>query len=189
MRVIAGTLRGRKLSTVKSLAVRPTTDRAKQVIFDVLTTRIDLEDTQVLDLFAGSGSLGIEAISRGAAAVHFVERSSEALQMLEKNVRTLGIERQCTFLREDMYRFLRTTRQTFDVVFADPPYELANIETLAETIAASGVLAPGGWLVMEHRSSSHVEPDRTLFTTIRKVLGQTIALIMQYTPGRSEAEE
>lgn len=189
MRVIAGTFRGRKLSTVKSLAVRPTTDRAKQVIFDVLATRIDLDGASILDIFAGSGSLGIEAVSRGATSVVFVERSAEALTMLEHNVRSLGIDGMCERIRGDIYAYLEQAGREFDVVFADPPYELPEIERLPDVIGRSGVLRKGGWLVMEHRSSSSVEPDPAMFRTIRKELGQTIALIIQFAPGNQDDSE
>ena len=189
MRVIAGSLRGRRLTTVKGLAVRPTTDRAKQVIFDVLSTRFDFDGADVLDVFAGSGSLGIEAISRGAASVQFVERSADALQALEVNTRTLGIGKLCTLTREDVSRFIAGSRRAYDLVFADPPYDLVGIETLADVIGRSGVVKTGGWVVMEHRSSSRVEPDPGLFRTIRKELGQTIALIMHYDPSPPGGEE
>ena len=188
MRIIAGEYRGRKLSTVRSLAVRPTTDRAKQVIFDVLATRVDLDGAHVLDVFAGSGSLGIEAISRGAASVTFVERSGEALDVLEQNLRSIGIDKQCERIRGDVYMYIGSSGMQFDVVFADPPYDLPEIERLPDTIGRSGVLREKGWLIMEHRSSSHVEPDPAMFRIIRKELGQTIALILQYSPDPRDAE-
>ena len=186
MRVIAGEFRGRRLSTVKSLAVRPTTDRAKQVIFDVLSTRVDFDGAQVLDVFAGSGSLGIEAISRGASSVVFVERSSEAMEMLGKNLEALGIRERCEQVRGDIYRYIGNAGRPFDIVFADPPYDLPDIEQLPEILGRSGVIRNGGWLIMEHRSSSRVEPDPALFRTIRKELGQTIALILQFSPDTLE---
>jgi 16S rRNA (guanine(966)-N(2))-methyltransferase RsmD len=184
MRVIAGTLRGRTLRTVRDLSVRPTTDRAKQVIFDVLATRCDMDGARVLDIFAGSGSLGIESISRGAASVVFVERSNDAADCLEQNVRSLGIERSCEVVRGDIYRYLRSRPPAFDLVFADPPYDLEGIADLPSVIDASGALKPGGWLVMEHRSTTHVEPDPSKFAVVRKELGQTIALVMQVTTNR-----
>ncbi len=189
MRVIAGELRGRKLTTVKDLSVRPTTDRAKQVIFDVLATRVELDGAGVLDLFAGSGSLGIEAISRGASSVVFVERSAEALSVLRQNLEALGIESDCEIIRDDVLRYVVRAGRQFDVVFADPPYDLDGIERLPDTLALSGVVREGGWLVMEHRSSSHVAPDPALFSTVRKELGQTIALILRYGTGRAGEKE
>ncbi len=182
MRVIAGTYRGRKLSTVKSLAVRPTADRAKQVIFDVLSTRVDLDGVSILDIFAGSGSLGIEALSRGAGSVVFVERSGDALTVLEQNIRSLKAEGACERVRGDVYAYLRQARREFDVVFADPPYDLPGIEQLPDAIGRSGVIRRGGWLVMEHRSTSLVQPDPAMFAVVRKELGQTIALILHYAP-------
>ena len=96
MRIIAGTYRGRRLTTARDLSIRPTADRAKQTIFDMLSTRIDLERVDVLDLFAGSGSLGLEAISRGARSVVFVEQSRRSIAVLEANTRSLGCEAQCS---------------------------------------------------------------------------------------------
>lgn len=183
MRVIAGTLRGRTLRTVRDLSVRPTTDRAKQVIFDVLATRVSLDGANVLDLFAGSGSLGIESISRGAASVVFIERSTPAAVCLEENLQKLGIDKKCEILRGDIYRYLRSHPPAFDLVFADPPYDLEGITELPALIARSGAIKPGGWLVMEHRSNTHVTPDPAVFSTIIKTLGQTVALIMQRLEG------
>lgn len=179
MRVIAGTFGGRTLRSVKDLSVRPTTDRAKQVIFDVLATRVDLTDARVLDLFAGSGSLGLEAISRGAARVTFVEQSVPSIDALQGNVRALQVSDRIEVVRADVFRYLKGNPFSFDVVFADPPYKLDSITTLPDVIGRSGAIKPGGWMVMEHSSFTPMEPDASMFDVIRKELGQTIVLILQ----------
>ena len=179
MRVIAGTLGGRILKTVKDLSIRPTTDRAKQVIFDVLATRVDLTDARVLDLFAGSGSLGLEALSRGAAHVTFVEQAGTSIDALQANVRALQVSDRIEVVRADVFRYLKGNPFAFDVVFADPPYKLDTITSLPDVIGHSGAIKPGGWMVMEHSSFTPMEPDASLFEIIRKELGQTIVLILQ----------
>ncbi|MEK7748770.1 MAG: RsmD family RNA methyltransferase, partial [Bacteroidota bacterium] len=96
MRIIAGKYRGRLLTTADDLTVRPTTDRAKQTIFDILSARIEFDGIHVLDLFAGSGSLGLEALSRGASAVTFVEKAKRSLALAERNIKNLGCESEST---------------------------------------------------------------------------------------------
>lgn len=182
MRVIAGAYGGRTLRTVKDLSVRPTTDRAKQVIFDVLSTRVDLTDARVLDLFAGSGSLGLEALSRGAASVAFVEQAVPSLDVLWTNIRALKVERQCEVVRSDVFRFLKGSMRSYDVVFCDPPYKLETIATLPEVVGRSGALKPGGWMVMEHSTFTLVHPDATMFDVITKELGQTVVLVLRMKP-------
>ena len=98
MRIIAGTYRGRILLTVPDFSIRPTTDRVKQTVFDILSNRIDLNGVNILDLFSGSGSLGLEAISRGAMSATFIEKSPKSLAVLQKNVDTLGCGGRCTYV-------------------------------------------------------------------------------------------
>lgn len=179
MRVIAGTYGGRTLRTVKDLSVRPTTDRAKQVIFDVLATRVDLDGARVLDLFAGSGSLGLEALSRGAASVTFVEQATTSLDVLWLNIRALKVDTASEVVRSDVFRFLKGNVRAYDVVFCDPPYKLDTIATLPEVIGRSAALKPGGWMVMEHSTFTPFDPDPSMFEVIRKELGQTVVLVLQ----------
>jgi 16S rRNA (guanine966-N2)-methyltransferase len=179
MRVIAGTYGGRTLRTVKDLSVRPTTDRAKQVIFDILSTRVNLTDAGVLDLFAGSGGLGLEALSRGAASVTFVEHAVPSLEVLWTNIRALKVERQCEVIRSDVFRFLNGNARRYDVVFCDPPYKLETIATLPEMVGRSRALLSGGWMVMEHSTFTPVHPDPTMFDVITKELGQTVVLVLR----------
>ncbi len=186
MRVIAGTLGGRTLRTVKDLSIRPTTDRAKQVIFDVLATRVDLTDARVLDLFAGSGSLGLEALSRGAAFVTFVEQASSSLDVLHANIRALHVEDRSEVVRTDVFRYLKGNALRYDVVFVDPPFKLETIASLPDVVGRSASLRPGGWMVMEHSTFTPVTPDPGLFTVLRKQLGQTVVLILQALPTSSE---
>lgn len=129
--------------------VRPTSDRVRESLFARLG---DLEQCAVLDLFAGTGSLGIEAVSRGAERATFVDRSSASIRILEKNLRRLGIEDRCSVLRCDARAGLRRLSRegvAFDVIFMDPPYDAGEYQRTFEAIAASKLLAPGGTLVVE----------------------------------------
>lgn len=150
MRVISGSYKGRILNTVKDLSVRPATDRVKQTIFDILTHRLDWEGTKVLDLFAGSGSLGIEALSRGAAHVTFVEIHCDALRFIEKNLQMLGCMDRAEVIREDAIWFIKGCNETYDVIFADPPYAFEQTASIPESVFGSGLLKPSGYLLIEH---------------------------------------
>ncbi len=179
MRIIAGTYRGRPLITARDRSIRPTTDRAKQTIFDMLSARFDWEGARVLDLFSGSGSLGLEALSRGATHATFVESARSSLDILERNIRALQCDDRATVYQADVFWYLRTTQQTFDVVFTDPPYRLERIGELPRRIHESPVTAHGTWVVMEHSRESAVELHETDFEIIRKPFGQTTVLVLK----------
>ncbi len=179
MRIIAGMYRGRTLAAQRDLSIRPTADRVKQTIFDLLSTRIELDGAHVLDLFAGSGSLGLEALSRGAAHATFIEKTRTSLEALEKNIRTLGCENRATAHLADVFWFLRNAHQTYDLVFVDPPYALETIGTLPSVIAGSGVVRKGSFVVMEHSRESEVPVPEDSFEVLRKSFGQTVLLILK----------
>jgi 16S rRNA (guanine966-N2)-methyltransferase len=148
VRVIAGSLGGRRLAVPRGQATRPTADRVREALFSILAGRV--QGARVLDLFAGSGALGIEAVSRGAAEATFVDSSPAAIRALKANLEALGL--QAEVQRRDAGAFLRAARETgrqYDLVFLDPPYRHAGAlgRDLAETVAA--VLAPGGIAVSE----------------------------------------
>jgi 16S rRNA (guanine966-N2)-methyltransferase len=179
MRIIAGEFRGRILESVHDLSVRPTTDRAKQTIFDVLAARIDFDGLEVLDLFAGSGSLGLEALSRGVKSVIFIDKARKSLDVLEKNVASLGCEPQCSVYQADVFWYLKNISHTYDLVFTDPPYKLENIGTLPNAIYDSGVLRNGSYVVMEHSRHSPIDLDEQKYEILRKPFGQTTVLVLK----------
>jgi 16S rRNA (guanine966-N2)-methyltransferase len=178
MRIIAGDFRGRLLETVPDLSVRPTTDRAKQTIFDILSNRVVFEDLEVLDLFAGSGSLGLEAISRGAKNATFIDKSRKPLDVLEKNIETLGCESQCSVYQAEVFWYLKNIKRTYNLIFADPPYKLENIGHLPNAIYDSGAVRHGSYVVMEHSRESMIELDDQKYEFLRKPFGQTTVLIL-----------
>ncbi len=179
MRIIAGTYRGRTLLTMPDLSIRPTTDRVKQTVFDILSNRIDLNGIDVLDLFSGSGSLGLEAVSRGAASVTFIEKSPKSLAILQKNVDNLGCGDRCTWYQADVFWYLKNAHRPYDLVFADPPYKLESIGALPKAIFQSGVLRNGTYVFMEHSRESAIDLDETMYDILKKPFGQTIVLILQ----------
>jgi 16S rRNA (guanine966-N2)-methyltransferase len=147
VRIIAGAHKGRRLVAPPGRGTRPTSDRVREALFSILGARV--EDARVLDLFAGSGALGIEALSRGAAAATFVESDAAAVRAIRAN---LGAIDGGEVVRRDVRAFLRTARddgRQYDLVFLDPPYRQA--ETLGRTLgeAVAAVLAPGGIAVSE----------------------------------------
>lgn len=157
MRIIAGEFRSRTLVTPEGLATRPTMDRAREALFNVLSNMISFEGISVLDLYAGSGALGFEALSRGAAHVTLVDKSQKAIRAIEKNAEALHVGERITLIRLDVHKFLATRVDSFDLVFADPPYEASDVNTLAQIIQ-KGWLAPHGYFVIEHRSNSRLAP-------------------------------
>jgi 16S rRNA (guanine966-N2)-methyltransferase len=178
MRIIAGDFRGRLLETVHDLSVRPTTDRAKQTIFDILTNRTVFDDLEVLDLFAGSGSLGLEAISRGVRSVTFIDKSRKSLEVLEKNIASLGCKSQCSLYQADVFWYLKNNRRAYDLVFVDPPYKLENIGQLPNAVYDSGAVRNGSHIVMEHSRESIIELDEQKYEILKKSFGQTTVLIL-----------
>ena len=133
MRVVAGTFKGRRLSAPRGMRTRPTADRVREALFSMLG---DVGGARVLDLYAGSGALGIEALSRGAASAVFVERDARAAAAIERNLGSLGVE--APVVRQDALRFLARADGAFDLVFCDPPYDSASrlARPLAERLPA-----------------------------------------------------
>jgi 16S rRNA (guanine966-N2)-methyltransferase len=173
MRVIAGKYKGRRLSTVADLSVRPATDRVKSAIFNTLQTRIDWRTATVLDLYAGSGSVAIEALSRGAVHATFVEYDRKAFEFLKANISLIKAEADATLIFGSVDQFLSVPRKTFTVVFADPPYALASLAQMPEKIFASGVVADDGMLVVEHPTHYSFDHSPRCHPIIEKAYGRT----------------
>lgn len=156
MRVIAGKLRRRTIASPKGRAFRPTLDRVRESIFNVLGD--DIIDACVLDLFCGGGSLGIEALSRGAMRAVFVDNDKSVLDLAAKNVARLGIEQRARLARSDAFAFLRSHRNSaFDIVFADPPYDHHYGSQICHEILESSVSRVGGIFVLERSRQESVD--------------------------------
>ncbi|MEO7563875.1 MAG: 16S rRNA (guanine(966)-N(2))-methyltransferase RsmD [Sphingomicrobium sp.] len=148
MRIIAGEWRGRLIDAPLGMATRPTADRVRETLFSMLFSRLgSVEGSAVADLFAGSGALGFEALSRGASSVTFVERDSAALAAIRATAERLGAGERITILPANAFNLPRAG--PFDLILADPPYESGSGSAAAAAIAAADWLAPGGWLSVE----------------------------------------
>lgn len=157
MRIIAGEWRGRKLVAPAGKSTRPTADRTRETLFSMLASRLgSFEDFRVADLYAGSGALGLEALSRGAAHATFVETDRAALKAIEANVAALGADSR-TAIRGISAANLPKSHP-FDLVFADPPYQPGSGTAVAAAVASSGWLPAGGWMAIETQKGDTVEP-------------------------------
>jgi 16S rRNA (guanine966-N2)-methyltransferase len=152
MRVIAGTHRGRRLRRPQGLAIRPTSDRVREALFSILGNR--LPNSRFLDLYAGTGAIGVEAVSRGATHVTCVESSVEALKLLQHNMLDCGFAHNLTVYAQTVEQFLRRPdrwKGPYDIVFADPPYAMAReLESLLSQTATDRLFAADSWLIVEH---------------------------------------
>ena len=145
MRIIGGASRGRTLQGPPDSSVRPTADALRETLFNILGP--SCRAVTMLDAFAGTGAVGLEAISRGAAKVTFVERDPRVIRVLKENIRRCGSENACAIVNRDVFG-LGVPPGTFDVVFLDPPYEMKDVE--AALLVGAGAVAPGGRMILEH---------------------------------------
>ena len=156
MRIISGEYGGRRFEAPKNLQARPTTDIAKESLFNILQNRIDMEGIRALDLFGGTGSISFELLSRGASNVTCVEMGHQQQQFIQKVAGELKIGRELTLVRGDVFRFLKSQaalasdQGVFDLIFADPPYALPELPTLPTLVLEGNLLRPDGTFILEH---------------------------------------
>lgn len=162
MRVITGTARGRRLQTLEGNDVRPTTDKVKEAVFSSI--QFDIEGRRVLDLFAGSGQLGIEALSRGAKSATFVDLNPEAINVIKANIKATGFEDASKIVRADCFSYLAQTREEFDIVFLDPPYREGLLEKTLT--AATNIMSDYGIIICERPTD--IELPKTVGSFIEK---------------------
>ncbi|MCH5309260.1 MAG: RsmD family RNA methyltransferase [Prevotella sp.] len=149
MRIITGIYKGRHFDIPRSFKARPTTDFAKENIFNVLNGYMDLEGAMALDLFSGTGSISLELVSRGCAHVISVEQDRDHHRFIQDCLKKLGTD-VCVPLRGDVFRFIKSCKQQFDFIFADPPYALKELPTIPQLIFEKNLLKPEGVFVFEH---------------------------------------
>jgi len=158
MRVIAGTFKGRRLKGSNDLSIRPTTDRVKEYIFNILQT-FPKEKT-VIDIFSGSGALGIEALSRGAGHVFFVEKAPLSLRILQQNLNNIHLSsKKFTILHKEALAFVKTTSEKADLCFMDPPYVYPPLQKLVDHFFERHILHEGGILMVEHEILNPLEAE------------------------------
>ena len=156
MRIISGKFKGRRLQVPTNITARPTTDFAKEGLFNLLNNRIDFEDIDVLDLFAGTGSIGIEFISRDAKSVISVEQNERHSAFIRKVCSELKIT-NLSLIKTDVFKFIDTCHSQFDMIFADPPYELVQLAQIPDLIFTKKLLKEEGLFVLEHSSKNNFE--------------------------------
>ena len=175
MRIITGKVKGLKLKTPKGFSTRPTADRVKESVFNVLNGMINFDEVEVLDVFAGTGSLGIEALSRGASSATFTDFATA--DIIAENVKRAKFSDVATILRGDFANAMKKISQQkkFDLIFIDPPYKKNLAERTLELIAAFELLNTGGLVVVEHGADEII--DTKNFDSIRKITyGRTTAV-------------
>lgn len=159
MRIIAGTARGRAIETPGGRGTRPTQDRVRESLFSILQMR--MEGACVLDLFAGSGALGLEALSRGAAKAVFVDNSADCVRLIARNADKLGFSDRCVILRDDHRRALERMpgEPAFDIAFLDPPYRLGIVPAALGILFGRGLMRAGAIAACEHDAATTIEDD------------------------------
>ena len=149
MRIIAGSLRGRRLNPPVSLPVRPTTDMARESLFNILNNYVDYEDCTVMDLFAGTGAVSLEFMSRGAKEVTAIDINAQCTDFIKAAAQQFGV-RNLHVVRADVFDLLKRAYKKFDIVFADPPYALENLVGLPDLVFGHDILTDDGIFVLEH---------------------------------------
>jgi 16S rRNA (guanine966-N2)-methyltransferase len=180
MNVIAGKYKGRVLKTVSDLSVRPATSKVRAAIFNILQSRIEWSSSSILDLYAGSGSVGIEALSRGAKKAVFIEFDRIALQFLKQNITHIGAENDSQILFSDVKSYLGSSPKGFDVVFCDPPYAIDYLAQLPTMVFESGVVNKNGILVFEHPTRFEFSPSSLWKPVVERSYGRTSITMFQH---------
>jgi len=176
VRIVAGEWRGRSIDAPPGAVTRPTADRVRETLFSMLASRLGtFEGLRVADLFAGSGALGLEALSRGAASATFIENDAQALASIRRNAEKLGASTRVQIVAGSALALPR--RDPFDVVFADPPYAAGLGTAVVRSIVGAGWLAPGGWLCVETSRGDAIEGEALAVETVRDIGRARITLL------------
>ena len=150
MRIVGGIFGGRRFNPPARIPARPTTEVAKEGLFNTLSNAIDFEGIKTLDLFGGTGSISYELASRGAAHLTLIERDLTSIDFIKKTAKELGIEEKLHIHRADVFKFMKQSPGQYNFIFAGPPYALQNIDELPLLVFEKDILAPGGTFVLEH---------------------------------------
>ena len=183
MRITGGEFRGRKIKTLEGLSTRPISEMARKALFDLIGPRVI--GSVFLDLFAGTGSVGIEALSRNAASAVFVENAGKAVQVIEYNLKTLGVEGRSSVFRNDVLSWLNIASEKgdeFDIIFVGPPYYKGYADRALDSLAKKNILKKGGLIfVQRHKKEKVIIPGGFELADERKY-GDTVLLIIKVKP-------
>lgn len=183
MRIISGDWRSRNLKAPKGDTTRPTADRTREALFSMLISRIgSFEDLRILDLFAGSGALGLEALSRGAAHCTFVEQDPSALKALESNIETLNTKDKA-HIKQSSALTLGKSSQLFDIIFLDPPYQTGAATIALEKLKRFDWISPSAWISAETERNENVSPKGYSVEHERNIGKAKITLLRPITEG------
>ena len=178
MRIIAGKAGSINLKSIKNSNTRPTLDRVKEAMFSMLNPY--LKEAKVLDLFAGFGGLGLEAISRGAVEAVLVERSRKNIKVIKENVSKCNFEKKAKVIREDVFDFLNSNNEQFDIIIMDPPYKKEFGEKLLKIISENKILKKTGIIVIEHSKKEKIENQNIYLKIKDKKYGDTKLTFFEY---------
>lgn len=169
MRIIGGRLKGKTINPPMGYSARPTTDFAREGLFNVLDNEYEFEDLKVLDLFGGTGSIAFEFASRGASRVYSIEMNRDNAQFIRREARRLGLD-NVSSVHSNVFDFLPICKEKFDIIFADPPYALEGLENLPDKVLSQDILHPGCYFILEH-GGEHSFTEHPLFKK-EKVYGR-----------------
>lgn len=187
MRVISGTLKGRRFNPPEGFNARPTTDFAKENIFNVLNNIVDYEELDVLDLFSGTGSITYEFASRGAKSVTSVELNFKHQKFIQQTIQQFGIGDVAKSYRSDAFRYLKEVRRKFDLIFADAPYELEGVDTIPSIVLERELLTEDGILIVEHSEEDRFEGHPNLWQV--RSYGKVNFSMFKYKVTEEETED
>ena len=186
MRVITGSARGRRLGELEGMETRPTTERVKEGLFNII--QFDIEGRKVLDLFAGTGQLGIECLSRGAASAVFVDRRADAVKLIRENLKVTDLTDRARVVAGDSVEYLKSVREKFDLILLDPPYAAGLLEPVIAHIARFDILSPHGIIIAESAADTVLPAMPSPYALYREYRYGKIKLTVYHRGGNEDAE-
>lgn len=178
MRIVSGKYKGRHINPPKNFKARPTTDFAKENLFNILNNNFDFSELAVLDLFSGTGSISYEFASRGCNSVISVESNFKHHIFIKKTIEELSLH-NIRAIKSDVFRYVKSCKEKFDIIFADPPYELEEIESIPDFIFEHQILKTEGWLIVEHGDKTNFSKHKG-FKETRKYGGVNFSIFEHY---------
>jgi 16S rRNA (guanine(966)-N(2))-methyltransferase RsmD len=178
LRIVSGKYKGRRINPPKNFRARPTTDFAKENLFNILNNNFDFTELTILDLFSGTGSISYEFASRGCISVVSIESNFKHHAFIKKTVEELGFN-QIRAIKSNAFIYVKSCRDKFDIIFADPPYDLKEIESIPDFIFKHQILNKGGWLIVEHGDKTSFN-KHVGFVELRKYGGVNFSIFENY---------